>query len=482
MITSYASGLPYWPTELLAPLHHHDIFLLRQFGLLLGILEIVAAFFLVRRLVNEISAVCCALMLGCHSAFLYTHTITTYYEAVPWFALTVGALGWLRWSNVNSAKARLWATLSVGLGLTIAFLANIKTILVVAPLGVLALRNIRQWPKIRVWQGLLVFACVLIAFIPLVSFGIIDPSGGLSQQFSSRSSNLLSRFGLQTVILEFYSTLIFGTDMGFYGDMVTGRAMTPWWPPLVIMALALIYPTYALAKNLRNGEGSFFAAICAAEIWTFLFVSAFLYGQFPSANYAPVNPAFPLCIGLSLGVLAKRLQPKFLVPLVMTTMSVFGWNLVRRGDYRRYYDTSINAAAEQEAARFLREHHNDGAAVLTATYNLAGVFESLGAGIVHPIQTEPFISRECVANDKVDTDCLEKHWDKLFSEHALPRPWRIVLPAVFSRVDEPASPAMEHALRNAAALRGISVQTEAEFSTWSGAKVLRIVRIERDKL
>lgn len=481
MITSYASGLPYWPSALFSWLHDGDIFVLRKLGLVIGVLEIIATFFLVRRLVDAESAACCALVLACHSAYLHTHVIAMYYEAWPWFALTLGVLGYLIFSDGSTKRKQVLAAGCLGLGLFGAFLANIKALLVIVPLGVLAWRGREKLPPVQRWHGGLALGGLVLAFVPLLIFAMLDPASGISQQFSSRIGFLLSQFGLRTVALEFYSTLIFGTDMGFYGDMVTGRASTPWLPAILCMALGLAYPTHALVQVLRRGEGSWVAALCAAEIWTFLFVSAFLYGQFPSANYSPVNPAFAMCIGLSLGALAKRVHPYMTMGVVLATLCTFSWNVVRRGDYRAHYTTSTNAAAEIEAARFLRDNVKNKGLVLTASYNLAGVFESLGAGIVHPIQVDPFVAHGCTNRDQVDEDCLVKRWRTLLDEpQKLPRPWYVVMPAIDSRVDEPTSRLMEPMLRKAAEEKGISITIEGRFYTWSGIEALRVVRVNRD--
>lgn len=480
LIMPYASGLPYWGIAAFEPLHRGEIFGERRVGLLLGVFGLLLTFELVRRLVDAPSAVFSVLVLACLSSFVHSHVLAVYYEVLPWHALALAALALHRLDGAATARRRLLLTLTCAGSVGLALLGNAKAVLLIAPVALVALRGRRVLPRLAARHWAIIALGALAGSAPMLIYGRLEPGRGLGAEASTRLGFLLQNLRFEKLGAELANVFVFAADLGFYADVVQGLGGTPFWPACAVAACGFAYVSFSLAVWLRRGQGPWLAAACGALLWSQVFVAALLYSQSPSASYAPVCTGFGVALGLALGALQRRLGVRAAAPAALVCCGLLLTSVVRRGETPMSYVGSTNASAERDMASYLKRAPGlDRGTLLTATYALAGVFDSLGQGELSPTQTHVFLMQRCSPND---TDCLGARWRALLDDEVTKYPLRVLLPLVTTLVDEPAARHLRSSLSESAAASGRDLRVEHVSRTARGVPVLELVLIEQPLL
>jgi hypothetical protein len=320
----------------------------------------------------------------------------------------------------------------------------------------------------------------LVGAAPLLLFGVFDPHAGLEGQFAHRYLSLLSNFELRRLGNELGSIVLFASDTAAYSDQILGRQASAFWPARIATVAALAFCCYQTFRFLRRGRGPALAAALGAMFAGYVLVSALLYTQYPSANYGPLGTAFGLAIGCALGALFGRFGARWGAPATLVVMAMMFYNCVRRGDGRAEFAWAANSTAERDMAAYLRERVGSVGTIASGTYNLTGVFTSLGAGEVRVAELLPFFAHHCPQdNRRVDPQCLERALGYVLdAEGRISPPLWLLVPAVVLPIDDAFAGALEPALRRAAHARSREVRIEHTSSTAAGTPVLRLLHVE----
>lgn len=491
MVSSYISGIPYWPLALLWPLHHGEVFALRLLGLIFGLWALAVCHRLAARFADERSGDLAVLALASMTQFTVAHSMLVYYDVIGLSLVGTAVLvaaGPRRDGRPAPPSARRLALAGALVGL--ATLANIKTVLILAPLVLLAARGWRSLPRIPLRS---VAAALLAAALPigaLVASAWTDPSRGMSQQLSYRLHIFVSHLDAVRFGNEVLNLFVFWSDIRFYGDLVVGAPAHVNWLGVAVAAGCLAYCTVALVGVLRRGRGAWLAAACGALLWAYVAVSVLLYDQQPAANYTPIHGVFGLTTGLALGALVAALPRgrKLAYGLSAAAIGAFALASASRLPETPNIPLSINAMAERALARHLRAHPESAGMLATTTYNLHGMIEALGAADQRPTAMHLVLSRcDQLAGDRgrasdgaareATIACLAERWDRVLADPARV-PLRAIVPVERAVIDEAWATAAEPALARAAAARGLSMRIEGRFATPDGVEALRLLRVE----
>jgi hypothetical protein len=542
----YASGVFAWPMTLLQPLHHDDIFVQRKIGLVRGLLALAVLFVMVRRLCGgergRVTAGLACLLAGASAPFVYPHVLLFPYETLPW-TLVAGAF-WL-WSrcpelwpgaepraekHASSRNRRLLGGAALA---GLAVLSNVKAAFLIVPLVGLALRLGVSVRRISAPQWTAMAGIFAVACSPIWVFALVDPAAGLSHQLAWRVHTMAQKLRPEAAAAEIVNLCTFGSDLGFYFEQVSGKSGTHFRLGLAAVAIPIAYAWLACVTHVaRRPVGSTLAATCGAILATYFGVSWLLYDQTPAANYSPLHcvfgatyAAFCTDAAAALAKLSRssRTWPSerhAAVMLALPLALVLLWATLRRGDPTRTLTTSLSALAEREAARYLVEHRDRGE-LLTTSYNLAGVLDSLGQEALHPVQAHMFLARctgparsksadpnengvparsksadpnenegparskradpneNAVPADGATPSCIQARL-RWILDHRSVEPLRVLVPALVTPVDWPAevNRAVPDALQAAASTLGLSATVEARFHSGDGTEVLRLLRVD----
>lgn len=493
MVTSYFSGIPYWILSIAWPYHHGDIFLLRQVGLLWGVLTLITIYMLVTLIEGQRTAALTVLFLSVTPPFVYAHTLALYYEVVPSLVLSVALIAWIKskWLSTSHSSSTppvspslrwlTFATATTGF----AIVTNFKAIFLIVPLVVLALRarlhkqaRALTTPQILQLLGVLVFALA-----PMIFFAYLDPSRGLQGQVNNRLAILLTHLQPWRLVRELVNLLTFWSDIGFYEDLLMDPHTHPGLSGLITTMVPLLYCTAALVRALVYGQGPWLAAGCGALLWQYVLLVVLLYDQYPSANYAILHSVFGLAWGCTFSAGWRWLRAHvhahraiaIAITILFFTLSISPliYNCVRLQDQRAHFAASINAHAERTLAQTLRAQFPS-TTLLTTTYNLAGVLDSLGHGQLHPIQAQVYLHQGCTTHA-----CMQSRWTALLQSPSITFPLYVVIPMRFVAVDEPTAPLILPTLQTAAAQRGFQVSLRARFTTTASIPVVGLYQVTR---
>jgi len=491
MVASYFTGYLYWPASLLRFVHDDDVFALRKLGLLIGAVGLFATYRLLRRLADAQLAGAAVVIAAASSPFVYGHALLVHYELLPWVFLVFAMLFLVR-CEVLAPGARdkdappsrflLGAALCVGLAVA----ANIKALFLAAPLLALSLWLGVGWRNVRLWQWAAMLPVAALPLAPMLAFALLDPSKGFSDQVRSRL-DIMSAARLEKLAREPLNLGVYWTDIGAYGDAISGAPAGTNWPALALAWASLLYVTYKMVALLRARRGAgrhVVAAGAGALILVYIAVVVLLYDQQPEANYAPLHTIFGVAtaativaLGARLSVRAGRYAAAVTPGLVALVAALFGYNCVRRGDPSETLPLSINAAAQRSLGAYLRAHAAEGGTLVSTTYNLAGVLDSLGHGALRPLQAHRYLLR-CPGQDEGATAaCMTERWRVLLDEPSR-RPLHVVAPASGSMIDEPAVRLLAPTLERAAGALGRAVVRERAFTTGRGTPVLVLYRVD----
>lgn len=482
MVESYFSGVFYWPTALAWPLHHGDAFRLRKLVLLTGVLGLLLAYLLVTRLRDEGTAAVVVLVTAVSSPFVYLNSLLVPYEVLPWMFLTVALLLLGPLPLTTNRRRVVLAGLAIGLGV----LANVKMVLLVAPLAALVLFRRREWLR-ALGRRTIGYAglAAAAACAPMWVFAFVDPQHGFGQQLGWRMATLVKHANPLLVPREVVNELTFGADVGAYltGHGVTHAAL------LLPGALATAWAVWHLGRWLIGRAADPLGVLTGAILTSYVFVSLLLYRQTPAANYSPLNTVFGMTLGGALAAAGRKLaaslrgkrawRPGLLslglaLPVMLCSTSVLFWRM----KVARAMSMSINAVAERRLQDYLLHHVRDNPVIVSTTYNLAGVVESLSRGRLRAIQAHVVLHR-CLyrraGNRNVDS-CLEKQFRRILAVTG----WKgvdVLAPVGKSMIDEPDSARIIPALERVAAANGFDATEIAHFDSATGAHILTLRRL-----
>lgn len=490
MVMPYAAGYIYWPSALLRFWHHDDVFRLRKLNIVVGTLTLIGLWLLLDRLSTRLLANSAVFIVATSPPFIFLHSLLVSYEVFPFFFLLGGmlALSHLTQLSLNSKASNtstaplLLTSLCIGLSLA----ANLKALLIFAPLaGVSILFGVR-WRIVTIRQWLLALPALIIPLIPTIAFAVLDPSSGFNQQLRMRSQ-IAQSSSLLKLIAEPWNTALFWSDMIAYFDEIAGIAETRNLPAMLLACFSFLWAVVSLIRwrTVKNPIG----AAGAALLLVFLFTSAFLYKQYPPANYSPINAVFGVVTAGAVIWFGQTLEQRFtilrqrVIPLLVVGAGLlFASNVIRRGDARSRIELPTNAAAENRATEYLKEHFTSDVTLVTTTYNLAGVFESISHGKIKPIQVHGYLLRTCSSEKipELTQACVLDRWEQLLSSNIFNYPLRVVGPAKYVRVDELASKYLWETLHQAAKKTGMLVTLETGIRAAGADNALLIFRVERD--
>jgi hypothetical protein len=501
----YASGVFAWPMWLFQPLHHDDVFVQRKIGLVRGLLALGLLFVMVRALCpgegGRLTAGVACLLAGASAPFVYPHVLLFPYETLPWTLVASAFWVWSRCPELKlgaeplakrhpSNRKLLGGAMLAGLAL----LANVKAAFLFVPLLALALRRGASLRRVSRLQWIAMAGIFVLACSPIWIFALVDPAAGLSQQLAWRAQIVVHKLRPGAFAAELVNLCTFGSDLGFYFEQVAGKPGTHFGVGIVAVAVPIAYAWVACVAHVAGRPvGSSLAAACGAILAAYFCVSWLLYDQVPAANYSPLHCVFgatyaAFCTDAA-AALAKlpaagrvRLsQGGATLLLTLPLALILLWATLRRGDPVRTLTSSLNVRAERDAARYLLEHPEAHGELMTTSYNLAGVLDSLGHEALHPIQAHLFLGRCAGRSDATTASCVEDRLRWLLGHRAVV-PLRVLVPAVVTAVDGPADVgrALPAALKAAAAKLGLGEFTEARFRSGDGTEVLWLLRVDSE--
>jgi hypothetical protein len=478
LIAPYAAGVPYWHSLVGWPLHRGEIFALRRWNLLAGVLSLVLLHRLARRLEGQLFADVAVLVMAGSPAFLLLHCLLLQYESTPWMLVVAALL---------AATARRYPSplrlIGAGLLFGLALVANVKAMffLPVALAIAWRLRAFERFGSPRFVAGLV---GIVVGFLPLLLLNRTQRDGGLSAQLSHRLTLLLSGSSLRELALEVVNLVRFAADTASYSGADWRPTGVVGGLSIAVFALALTWAGAELGRVAVRRRGSALVAAAGLASLGWVFVSLLLYDQRPAANYAPLYALFAAAVAGGLVQVARLARSRSWVEretplaygLALGVALVGSLSLLVRIAQAGTLPITIDAGAERALAAHLLAHR-DGATLYTTTYNLGGVLDSLGRGDLSSVRLDRVLACPDTAPER--EGCLDERWRAILRrEGAVPA--LVVVPALEAFTDEPSALGIEPALRRAALGLGLRVSTEADFPLGARpeAPALRLLRLQ----
>jgi hypothetical protein len=477
MVAPYISGWVYWPFGAVLP---SDVFILRKLGLALGILTLLLGYWIVSRVKDAEAAAAGALATAFASPFVLAHALLVHYELLP-LPLVLGAsaifVGELGRDEMRPGRAALAGAL---LGLAIA--ADIKAVFLIGSLAILAWRT-KRTPVLGDGARRALALGVGVPLVPMAGFALLGSGGGFSGQIWTRIANVVGRLTSPGTLLEPLNMLTYWTDVAAYGDQAVHTAGTTHLLPLVLPALTLVHVTVELVSALRGRPHDALAAAFGALLFFYLLAGALLYAQEPAANYAPLHAVFGFATAHTAVVLGRSIADRLRLSrtgssvlvgaFVLATVLGFGFHTLRRGDPAGL-PISTNAVAQRAVVRHLED--SPGGTVVTASYNLAGVVDSISSGNISTVHVATYVAG-CGGGEVLDPDeraCREDRWHRVVDALGTTR---LLLPTARALSDEPEVDHVLPALRALEARGAITVEEEAAFGGVATGPVLALHRL-----
>lgn len=478
MVESNFSGFSGWPWALSWPLHHGEVWAMRRLNLALGGLALLLGYLLCSRLRDEQTAATVAIVTAGTSSFALPTTLLYHAEFTPWMLLVMAMLV-LGPSPLRREPRRVVAA---GALTGLAFVVNVKTAFLVAPLAGLVVARRRDWLR-AIGARTLALAALAAAFasLPWWIYSLTDPTDGVANQVMWRLAALTRRASPEGLALEFLNQMRFAADIGAYA---VGRPVHPVLGALAAAASAWAW--YNLARWLVRRPADRIGVLAGAMTLVYLFVSLLLYQQQPGANYTPLYAVFGMVFGGAIAALSRRVCALLGTAaasrwLVLATVLAAGLAAGSAAATRaalsslRSAQAPINTRAQAELREWL-EGAPEGTTVVTTSYFWAGVPASLGRGRHLEVLTHGAFAPCYYASSVTAADsCLESAVDdvvRLVGTEAV-----FLLPAVGTRFDEPHAARLLPALERTLTERGLGLHREAVFGTSEGEPVLIAFRV-----
>lgn len=488
LIAPYASGLAHWHALLGWPLHQGDVFAMRRWNLLVGVISLVLFFMLVRRLKDPTTATVATMLVAVSPPFMVLYSLLIMFEVTPWLLTMAAVLVALGPRPPPSPETRppwrpSWGLVGVLVGLAIA--ANVKATFYLPAIGLVAWR-MGAFTDLgrREWATLLVGG--VAGCLPLWGADMLQPASGIGSESSHRLDLLLQPTSLSEIWDEMVNLVRFGTDTGSYTQAAWAPLGVTGWVAAFAMGGAVAYAIGNAFTVVLRRKGDPVAAVCGLLAMGFMVISLKLYDQRPAANYAPLQGVFALILALPLvrlgrwvaakagsGWVAQSGRTSLLLAAVLGAVLLA--NGLRRMDIALDRPLPTHAAAERQLVDWLLSHPEPDTRLFTTTYNLAGVLDALGHGELSTTRLENALS--CGR----DEACVQQRWTAFLKTPGLVSA-RIVLPTVETLTDEADALFFEPALKAAARAAGASFQREFVATAGpSATPVLALVRVDRPR-
>lgn len=474
LVAPYISGWIYWPLGALVP---NDAFTLRKIGLALGLLTLLLCFRVTSRVADPWTAAAGALATAFASPFALAHSLLVHYELTPLPLVLLSVL--LLVDAHQAGPIGRGRAVAIGLVAGLAVAANVKALFLFGALGAFAWRTERL-PRLSPETQKIMGLAAAVPLAPMLLYALFDTHGGFSGQMEHRLLIFFSRLVSPSLLLEPLNLLTYWTDVAAYGDVAAREASVTYVLPLVLPALALGRVTLHLVLALRRRPHDALAAALGALILGYLLVGALLYTQQPAANYAPLQAVFGFATGSTAVALARWAAKRFALSpqlgaalgalLASLAVAGLGWHTLRRDPSELALAT--NAASQRAAVAYLEAH--PGPPVVTASYNLAGVVDSISGGRVPTVQIGPFVWR-CGRDDDPGRDaCLEARWRAAIEALG---PSRLLIPAQRAVSDEGEVELIRPVLERLASQGAVVLEDEASFRGAGTPPLLSLLRV-----
>lgn len=469
MLAPYFSGLFYWPSALLAPLHRDDVFALRRLGLLFGAASLALTALLAARLSSRETGACVALALATGPCFVALHATLVQFETVPWALLVGATLLALKRGPRASARRGVAAALLLGLSL----LANFKTLFLAGP-TLLALARLRRLdlPRGRGARAAMAVAAVA-PLAPMIAGVALAPDDGAGDRSANWSENLARHVthperlaGAAVDATRWWS------NMADYLSSVTGPAPFN-VVSFTVAAAVFVFTVVDGARTLRRREGDAVIAVAASCLVAYAVMVALLYDSYP-ANFAPLHSVFGLALGGAAARLSRRAGRAW--PLVALALCApFAWNTAQTIASSASSRAYLNVSTERAAVAHLLRAPSRGAVNVTVDNMFGGVVDSLSRGRVRTVQASALFS--ACERRGAEPGCAEARGRALL-RWAGRRPVRLVIAESEANGFHPTGGVTGPSLASIARSLGYAVSVEARFPTPAGGPGLAVYRFD----
>ena len=476
MIAPYFSGIFYWPFGLLARWHHDDVLVLRKLALSLGVLSLGLTYALVRRLAGTRTAAVVALALAVSPSFVFLHAVLVHFETLPWALLCAAGLA-LTGGGSPAPSMRRLAAAGALLGLSV--LANLKTVVLLGPLALVAwrLRPPTQTPRLRASQRAALAVAGLAPLVPMVVVYLL-PANGYGDKSSGWARTLAAHLSQPgRLVPSVRDMVLWWSNVGYYfRGFVAHPRMVP--AALVVAVAALVFALADGARTLLRREGDAITAACGATLAAYALMVALLYEEFP-ANYTPLHAVF----GVTLGVFAARAGDAATrlarsrwagAAVVALLLAPFAASTQQLVETSRAFQLRTNLVTVRAVVAYLRAH--PGPAVMTVDPRLAGVLDATSRGAVRTVQAHNFVQACRPREGNADAArCLAERWPALLAMGT--GTWRVVLPRDAARWHSgqlDLGPSLEAAAR----AMGREAVVEQTFVTAGGLPAVALYRVD----
>ncbi|MEP7121075.1 MAG: hypothetical protein ABJE95_09205 [Byssovorax sp.] len=498
MIAPYFSGYLYWPFALLAPLHHDDAFVLRLVGMLLGVISIAVTWAVVRRLAGDLAASLTALATAVMPCFLLVHATLEHFETLPWIWMMAAVLSFSGCPGLapRSAdtvpregdlptKRLVLGALFLGLGIA----SNLKSVVIIAGLGALALRLGVSVRGIRKAQWARLGVALVVPLLPMIALSFA-PDNGYSDKSSGWTRTLAAHlFDPRWLLSSVRGLVLLWADVAdYFGDFIEDPRLNVVAVAVAVAALGFVIVD--TARTVIRGRGCPVTAACGVCLLAFTGMVTLLYDHFPS-NFTPLHTVYAASTALGATRLARFLTEKtrrawVVVPVALAALLPFAWSSVAMIRSMADIRLHTNADAERALSGYLGEHAGEHVPVFTADVMLAGVLDSLSRGSLTTLRAHEFFSvcQPQQRNPRAPA-CVEDRWRKLLP-FAVTTSARFVTPTDWSAWGS-GHISYVPGLEQAAQALGYQVTLERTFATRRGVAVLSLYRIDapsapRDRL
>lgn len=498
-VTSYASGIPYWVSDSLWPLHQGRVFRVRAFGLLLGFLNLLLARRLLLRFTDPVTANVAVLMLAVTPPFVVVQAMLVHFEVLPWLACAaaldqLAGCRALRPDVGDEAQPPPTGRLLTAAALIgLALISNLKTVFLLAPMALLALRAGVRFGTITPRQWVLGSGIVALVGVPSLVGMVVDGGAGISHQFSERWQFLLAQLSPELIGAEFPNLARFWGDTLLFMAIASGNDVPTSIPGPVATILPLTYCMLACILYLVRGRGPLVPAACGALMLSFLLVSALLYVGVPKGNYGPLFAVCGIATAVTLVDAVRWLnarrgwsEARMLKVAVLVVLGAFVWSLLERGSPNRFTTMPINGAAVSALGAYLEGESDQTTPIIVTTYNLTGVPEAVTGGAVRSITAYHYLDEGCPLgiNQGIEPTpetleagrhCIQERLERLLA--ASPTALRFVLPYLSVPVDHALAGEHGSLLRAAAQRAGRFFQEEAVFAGQDTGPLVWVARV-----
>jgi len=473
MVTPYIGGIPYWPLQLLRPLHHGHPVAMRRAALLVGVFALWILFRLVERLSTSTTAAAAVAVAAVQPAFVSIHSLLVLFESLPSLLIACAAL--VIASRADRSLPPTTRRAAVAGALTgLAVLANVKGAVVALPILAFALF---ESPSLRRTSGRAWLAAGLMALLvlaPMIVTGLADPQARFNSEVGRRFAIAASRLQPRLLAAETLNSFVFAADFPFYFDLVVGGD-GGFQPALVVVAgFAFFYSVYELVRALRRQAHEPVAAACGALQLFYVVFVCLAYNQTPGANYSPIIYAQIVSMGCAILAVGRAFarwanRPRLGIALMgAATVATLVINMYRRGDPRDIGAIALNLYAVEGLGEHLRS--TPGGLVAVTSETLSQVPDALSG---HASVCIDQALTQC--SNGPDAEACELRVVTAVLD-AVPNV-RFLVPLLVGVVDRAPSHRIVATIEAAARARGASVREEGRFSTRAGVPALAVLDV-----